>query len=413
MRLKAPGLYWWARPDTFTLFLLVPLFVICARLSDEVFLTWRHAQNFVTQEAFSVAVLALCGFALSAGLAARIGAGRARSYGIDADRLIARTQYRTILYGVLGITLGAYIILLPGEIAAGGEIPAAERGRIAGITSFVNLGPLYATMLCLQFRLTGVPISWFDKLAFSLLLLLTMMRVFLSSERLALLEVLIPIVLIQFAAKRRHRVFMTVLPFLAVIALAVFFGVTEYFRSWGSQGGRGVPLTEFMLTRLLGYYATAVNNGAILFTTFEPTLAPFFTARWLVKMPGLSSDWAIDFADHVDTVFANYASPEFSNTSGIFAPMSDFGALGGIALWILLGAVTGRLFRGFVTGRPVSLLLFPTWMTGVYEILRVFYWGGPRYFPVLVLTPVVGWLLARSSIRRRPYPVWAVLAGRN
>jgi hypothetical protein len=409
---RREALYWWVRPDTFTLFFLIPLFVVCSALPDDVFLNWRHAHNFVTWDAFSVAIVALCGFALASRWASRRGTARATSYGFDADRFIARAQYRAILYGILGITLAAYALLLPGEIAAGGELPPEARGRIAGVTSFVNLGPLYVTMLFLQFRLTGAPLSRFDKAAFALFLTLTTARVFLSSERLALLEVLIPIVLIQFAVKGRHRTFMTIAPFVAVIGLAVFFGLTEYFRSWTAYSKTGIPLTEFMLTRLLGYYATAINNGAVIFTAFEPSFEPYFTAGWLVKMPGLStlnSDWAASLGDRVETVFANYASPEFSNTSGIYAPMSDFGAVGGIAVWIILGAITGRLFRGFLLGRPVSLLLFPTWLTGVYEILRIFYWGGPRYFPVLILTPIVAWLVALSSVGPRPYPAWGGL----
>jgi hypothetical protein len=203
---------------------------------------------------------------------------------------------------------------------------------------------------------------------------------------------------------------MTVAPYAAVIALALFFGLTEYFRSWSSYSNTGVSLTEFMLTRLLGYYATAINNGAVIFITFDPGFAPFFTADWLVKIPGLSalnSEWTIDLANRVDAMFSNYASPEFSNTSGLYAPMNDFGAVAGIAVWTFLGAVAGRLFRGFLAGRIMSLLLFPTWMTGVYEILRIFYWGQARYFPILIVTPLVALALALSSVRYPSYGSWS------
>lgn len=399
------ALHWWARPDAFTLFFLTPLFLICASLPDRVFLTWKHSQNFMTPEAFAVAMAALCGFALAIRFSARFGGARAISYGTGGDRLVATAGYRAAVYAVFAITLGAYILLLPGEIA-GADLPRTERDRIAGVTSFVNVGPLYVTLLFLQHRLTGTPLSRFDKMVFTLFVPLVLARVFYSSERLAFLELLIPIVIVQFSRVGRHRVLMTLSPVLGVLGLAIFFGVTEYFRSWATYYSRtGVSLTEFVATRLLGYYATAINNGAVFFSNFEPDFAPVSTAKWLISMPGLSElkeDWTSERVEHVEMVYRVYGNPEFTNRSGIFAPMNDFGTLGGIATWIVLGVVTGRLFHGFVTHRILSTLLFPTWMTGVYEVLRVFYFGSTRYFPVLVLTPIVaGWLTTRSAFRPR------------
>jgi hypothetical protein len=406
--MRSDSLYWWARPDAFTLFFMIPLFLVCASLPDELFPTWKHAYNFVTGRAFWIGLIGLFAFAFAASLASREGRRQGISYGIDAERLVAKTQYRAILYGLFAILVLAYCLSLPGEIAAA-DVAREERGRIAGIRSLVNLGPLYVTMLFLQFRLTGCPASLFDKVAFSLFVVLVMARVFASSERLAFIEVVIPIAVIHFAVKRRHRAFMTIAPYVAVIMLALFFGLTEYFRSWAVYSKTGIALTDFMLTRLLGYYATAINNGAVIFTTFDPVFAPFFTADWLMKTPFVSAlygDWAADLANRVDMIFANYASPEFSNTSGLYAAMNDFGAAGGIAAWALLGAFTGRLFRGFLAGRLTPLLLFPTWMIGVYEILRIFYWAEARYFPVLALTPLIGLLLSLSAIRFSSYTTW-------
>jgi hypothetical protein len=313
------------------------------------------------------------------------------------------------MYCLLCITLAAYGLLLGPAIRDPSDIAAGMReslDQVPGVTSFVNLGPLYVTLLFLQATLTGVRLSRFDKTAFSIFLLLVVARVFLWSERLALLEIIIPIAVIRLAPMTRYRALIATFPFAATLALALYFGMTEYFRSWAEfYEDTGIPFTEFVTTRLFGYYATAINNGAITFTTFETQFVAYGTAEWFFKFPWLPLPEGGPIAaatDRADLVFLNFANPEFNNATGVFAPLDDFGSLGGIVVWLVLGVFTGRLYRGFVTRRLMPMLLFPTWMTGVYEVLRIFYWGGPRYFPVLALAPVVCWLLARSGVRRRP-----------
>jgi hypothetical protein len=410
-------LHWWARPHTFTVFFLIPLFVICAILPDEVFLTWKHAQNFILGDALTTGLTALGGFALAAQLASRISPRRPYSFGIASGRIIAPVQYRALLYCILSVTLAAYLLLLspvirnPGLMLAffaGGIDPAEMRVslmRMRGITSFVNLGPLYVTMLFLQATFTGRPLSRVDKAVFLVFLLFVIARVFLWSERAALVQVFLPIAVIRFAPISRHRFLVAMIPFIGILALALFFGVTEYFRSWTQfYVNTGISMAEFVLSRLFGYYATALNNGALIFTAFEPVFDAYSTAEWFYKFPLLSdveTATAAGMSDSVNPAFLNFGNPEFNNSSGLFAPMHDFGAWAGITIWIVLGALTGRLYLGFTTHRLMSMLLFPTWMIGVYEALRVFYWGGPGYFPVLALTPVVSWLLAHSVVRRR------------
>jgi oligosaccharide repeat unit polymerase len=413
-------LHWWARPHAFTVLFLIPLFVICALLSDEIFLTWKHAQNFVSLEAFATGLSALGSFALAAWIASHIGARRAPSYGIHADRLIARAQYRAVVYCIFCVTLAAYVVLLgpairnPGLAVAlyAGQVHPSEMreslDKIPGISSFVNLGPLYVTLLLLQGALTGTRLSRFDKAVFALFLVFVTARVFLWSERLALIEVLIPIAIIRIAPMTRHRVLVAMLPLLGVLTLGVYFGVTEYFRSWAhTYSNSGLSFTEFAMTRFLGYYATAVNNGSLIFTTFDPLYVPYGTARWYFKFPLFPApDADTGFFGRTQMVFWTLANPEFNNSSGMFAPINDFGFLGGMAILVVLGAITGRLLVGFTNRNLLSMLLFPTWMTGVYELLRIFYWGDPRYFPILAVTPVVLWLLSRSSRRRRRLPDW-------
>lgn len=410
---RPPALHWWARPHTLTFFLLVPLFVACALLPDEMFVLWRHSRNFISSSAFEVGSAGLGGFALAAWIASGTGARGQPSSEAGAGWVIDRTIYRGLTYLILGICLAAYALFLAPVV----RNPAAVLNligqssyastmretliRMPGITSFVNLGPLYVTLLFLQPQLTGSPLSRLDQIALAGFLFLVLVRVLLWSERLAFLEVVVPIAIIRFARMPRHRVLLALLPFIGILVLTFYFGVTEYFRSWTYYSGTGVSYTDFILSRLLGYYATALNNGALLFLSYSPPFVPHHTAEWFVHLPFLSAIGLDPPAPRRDLIAgATLQNPEFNNNSGLFAPMNDLGPAAGIAVWVLLGLVTGRLCRGFTNGKLLPMLLYPTWIIGVYELLRIFYWGATRYFPVFAMVPLVYFILRYAAGRR-------------
>ncbi len=83
--------------------------------------------------------------------------------------------------------------------------------------------------------------------------------------------------------------------------------------------------------RLVGYYATALNNGALLYSGSEQGYYPLHTAVWFYKLPF----WELLGAgfpppeDIAKRMLAAYGNPEFNNTSGVFQPFLDFGPVGG------------------------------------------------------------------------------------
>jgi len=405
------SLYWWARPHAFTFAFMTPLFLICAALPDDMFVNWKHAQNFMDAEVVALGLLGLSAFGLSAWLVPAVGRRRYRSYGTGKRYYIEPGYYRATLYSVLGICLAAYVLLFaPAIMSPGRTLAMIGRGteiretlnQTPGITSLVNVGAIYVTLLLLQPRLTGLGLSRFDRIVCGVFLAIVAMRVFLWSERAALVEVVIPVAIVGLSDARRPRLVMVMFPIFAMIALLVFFGVTEYFRSWSAHYSEtGISLTEFVTTRLFGYYATALNNGAVITTSFETPYVPYSLAQWFFAFPGVS-DLSISAGWDVErraATFFNYTNPEFNNPSGLFAPFYDVGPWAGTVVWVALGLMTGRLYAGFVSGQLLPLILYPSWMTGLYEVLRVFYWGSSRYFPVLVFVPIVYWVLARGAVR--------------
>jgi hypothetical protein len=225
-----------------------------------------------------------------------------------------------------------------------------------------------------------------------------------GSERLPLIELLVPVLLLTSALNRRS-VGWAFAPVAGAIGLYVLFMGTEYLRSWASfYSTRSGSLLEFAFNRLVGYYLTAINNGAYVYGQQPFSFFPLRTSMWLWRLPvpdlpevlaaigGLPSTPPALFDNEL-------LNPEFTNSSGIFAPLSDYGPAFGIVVWVLLGHFSGRLYRSFAERRWLGLILFPTWYVGVLELSRLFYWGDQRYFPQLVVSLTVVFIF--SLITRR------------
>lgn len=248
-------------------------------------------------------------------------------------------------------------------------------------------------------------------------LLLGLVRALLNSERLAVIELLVPFVVsfiwLRPAAGRPLRFLTRFAPVLAAAFLYLFFAAGEYFRSWSSfYSKRESSFWGFIALRLMGYYTTALNNGGLLLTSQQSlslhmplaTLSTFWRFP-IVKdvLPVLFP--AFDFAPSVpDVNYVNLlttsANPEFNNPSGIYAPIVDYGVAGGLLYWFLCGLICGYLYKEFKLRSIAGIFLFPPLYIGLIEASRVLYWADGRFFPGMFLLIVSVLFVFRNS--RRP-----------
>ena len=97
------------------------------------------------------------------------------------------------------------------------------------------------------------------------------MRAFFLSERLAILELIIPAVaVVAMVAAGSPRTWVSRAtrwaPLIFAPAVIAVFGVFEYSRSWVFYQARtGGSFLDFAVERLSGYYTTAYNNGQMLY----------------------------------------------------------------------------------------------------------------------------------------------------
>jgi hypothetical protein len=399
---------WWLNPGKLLLFFTLPLYGFIVGLMP---LLWpqlivlRYGQ-YVT--GYFAALGALC--LLVAGASGWLGARLTLSESADADLYEISEPF---LLAIGGITVTAYAIWF-GPAVVRGELflPREELNRVAGVTSFTQLGVtfvvcyMYATRRALQAVRLAVHVLFY------LIFALTLARVFIWSERLALIEVGVPAFICLLAYSRPRSAWLKAAfsaigaygPLLALPLLMAFFTATEVFRSWSSEfyQSQDIALGEFMVSRLVTYYYTALNSGAGLLSTSDwPSFHLVYVLNWFYRLPfGIGQAFAPTLgrdAAPTDTFLSQFGDPEFTNMSGIFPIIYDVGVWGGLTYFGLFGLFAGFTFRSMQKGRPLGVLLFPSIFVGCLEILRIAYLSESRCFLI-----VVGALAAMTQMRPKP-----------
>ncbi len=237
----------------------------------------------------------------------------------------------------------------------------------------------------------------------TVLVLLALARVFIVSERIALVELA---VLFGLSRLRRQvlsvpRTFATdtvlaIAPVIGLLLLVLLFGTAEYFRSWQFYQNDFDSFTDFTAARLSGYYSTAHNNGAMAWSNDGAFPIPYHSLEWFWRLPLLGSTplgfeqlTGLDARLAYQEFLERYGNPEFNNPGGLFCPFLDYGAIGGGIFWFGFGFLAGRLYRGFLAGSFAGLFLYPFVVLSILEVPRILYLCTVRPFPALVLLGMI------------------------
>jgi oligosaccharide repeat unit polymerase len=373
---------------------------------------WPHlivlrARVYMDYEYASIGACALLAVGVGAMLGSRfdIEPRRPRATYVIDDRFM-------LVIG--GLTAAAYMIWFWPIVARGQlSLERDELNQTPGVTSFTQLGVIYVvcyliTTVRARTR-TSAPVRWL----FGVLLFLITLRVYVSSERLALIETAVPAAVIglryyepaQPTARWVVRLIRGYGPFLAIPALFVFFGATEFVRSWSTYSQtQDISMVDFMISRVATYYYTALNNGAgMLATTEWPDYNMLHILEWLYKLPfGIGQYLRLGMGSNdrpSDVFLARFADPEFNNMSGIFPIFYDVGITGGLLYFTLLGFVIGVAYYESSAGHPLGSILFPSMLVACTELLRISYLNESRSFLI-----VLGAMLASTQMRVAPDP---------
>lgn len=293
-------------------------------------------------------------------------------------------------------------------------------GGVSVYTLRTYLETLPGVTTCTQFgiaavvlgSLIGASAGWsIVRRKLVIVFMLALVRALLYSERLAFLELAVPFLVLRLAepaswtGRRSLRTLIRLAPLLGAAVVYIVFTVFEYFRSWSIYYSvRESSLFRFGFWRLLGYYVTSANNSAYLLSSFHHSLAaPYFSFYFLWQFPVLNGyvrdlfSWVhLDYDGFMNLLVAG-ANPEFNNPGGLLSPVIDFGVVGGLAYWAVMGLVTGYLYSLYVRKHPLGMCIYPVVYLTLTEVPRYLFWGEGRAFPALAFLLLSAFLLLRSA----------------
>ncbi|WP_175907187.1 oligosaccharide repeat unit polymerase [Burkholderia sp. BCC1640] len=310
-----------------------------------------------------------------------------------------------VLDFVFALALFGYALLLSGIVThpallvafVRGEANAYDmldlKGRITGLSTFTQATAPYVVLYFYVFR---TPVKGLNryKIYFAVLAVLTLLRSFIFAERLALIEMVMPLALmvVRFRLGGRYSRLLTFGPYAAIPLLFGLFIANEYNRSWEAYYVNIYDnLFDFALERLGLYYSTSLNNGAgILSVLGWDQGHPMFTFDWLLRFPiiGATLQPWLDSGDSINLFLNGYADPEFNNPSGIFVHFYEWGWFG-LFDALVLGWAVGRSYAGWRSGNGFWCCVHAVLFVSVMEVMRTpNLFSGRNFVPVVLLIAV-------------------------
>lgn len=299
-------------------------------------------------------------------------------------------------------------------LTGGLKLGRQEIGATPGVTSLVNFIPVYFALTTHIWTTAPKALGRPLKTLTIMLFFLTVFRVYVWAERLALIELMAAVALplvIHFYRTNSNiyiKKVLTLGPIIALPLLVLYFGIAEYFRSWQSATYNGrFDFWTFALGRLGTYYYTSLNNGAGLLELFQwPSYKFENVLLFAIKAPGIIGPIFSYYTDqHQSTMerfLTQYGDPEFNNPSGLYSVVYDIGIGGGFYYFTLLGFLAGALYKSFLRGGARGVVFYPLFFVMMLEVYRYPYFGQPRAFTSLLGAFFAIWILGTKTTKLSP-----------
>lgn len=391
----------WMNPLVIMAFWFV---VACASLASprDIYFYMMGSPKYVTIYHLAIIGVSIGCFVAGSLIGAYSVSGRPaeRAFVLDKLRTIfAAPTFRRMYLVFFGLTFLAYAIFLGPTLnpdvlirfftQTTGYVHGKAYGNpISGVTTMTQFGVALAAFSGYALALLPKgPVRRFYAWGLFIVILMATYRSFVWGERLAMIECAVAASVAYIIASYRGQKIYQILPLFGLVTVIFFFGITEYYRSFSFYSQFGVSLPAFATTRFLSYYLSAFNNMALSIDYFEPVGSPVNTLHFLFKFPLFSGLRELNSQTWTDfmLLFERYSNPEFNLFSAVGLPINEFGIEYGLFVQLILGLITGRIYRLTQLGRLWGLMLFPVWMVGMAEFGRLMYWTASRATPVWLL----------------------------
>jgi len=412
-------------PLAFVVFLYAPILVLYAVSSRSVFASEFDSRKALTWSAFAFFALALLLFAAGAKLGGDSGRTKALAPPVRRSALTpGQVRSMAVLVELaLVVSIAASVLWFSRGIArAGGFAPFFElwqREPLRVKNEILDTVPGVTTLM--QLAVAAIPLAVVFGLhrrgslirgLIAVAIVLAAARAVFFSERLALVELVLPLVFLAVAPRRVTVPRVAVYALALLVAVMTFFAVTELRRTYAYTGDFSASRAS---TRFFGYYLTSVNNGMVVVDEYPAATPLYSTGELLWRFP-VAGDLRLEHLPAVGTVSLRYVDAfgvdperfwpqafaaqgldyEFNvfTTPGYLA--ADFGWAGLFAIFVL-GALSGRLYRRSETS-PFHRALYGVWLVGLFELMRILYFTDTRVVPAYLV------FIAAYAIVRRPAP---------
>lgn len=400
---------WWLQVSGITVFVIVVPALLAYLLSPDQYLrNWRTPKLF---DGWSLARNLLGAACILLGAAIAAGTTRRHRVVVRPPASLLRWRKRcfdvtwtlTLLGTALlflnavrnGVTVGEITSLLSGDAGVATAIKQQRFRLIPGLTTLTQFGAAAAVLAGWLPRAEWPGV----RRRFWVLVLLAATRSVLMSERLAVIELLVPfgiaVACRRYQAGWRPSARVALAPVLGLFVLVSGFTAFETTRSWGYYSGNDQSLVAFGVTRLEGYYVTAYNNAELNWRFREELYPlPYNTLEFVWQAPLVSSALDYEEVTGVDPrvryteLLTQEVNPEFANPGGLGVVFADWGLVGGSLVCAGLGFVARRCFDSMLAGRELGELLYPLVALALVELPRFWYLTSGRLFPSLVALAV-------------------------
>lgn len=420
---------WWIKPSA----LIVAVFLLCLvafNHSEASYISEYASRKWINFE--YVAICGICVFALVVGChfgkTARNVKSKYSQSSLRRDRLI------TAFYFITGICIAAYLIwyinfarlngissflsvFSTSSLSDNMYVYRNQSGTISGITTFTEAGVVSAILgaVILQWDYGNKSYKTKVKMLLVLILVLAAIRSSLFSERLAIIELVVPFFVAWFCtSKKSAGVVYKLMPVLTIAGLFIIFAFFEYARSWSTHYYLLYnSYFDFISVRLFGYYTNAFNTESMFIQFGDTSWLPYWTIQWLWQIPGMldiySSIANPNISSEYSLLLNTYANPEYNNPGGLLTFFKDFSWFG-LVLYVAFGYFAGCIYSRARFGDPLSLMLYPVIYLTILELPRYFYLGVNRGFitilAILLVMLICGrerTTLAESRVQKRRF----------
>lgn len=266
---------------------------------------------------------------------------------------------------------------------------------IPGFTTLTQLLPVGLACIYLSHR-KNKELKWGKW--FSISIFVVGLRSILNSERLALIELLIPLaaiyIYIEQGIKLKQKLVLGIGTLFSAYAL---FYTLEYLRSWNFYKFRWVgSYSSFINDRIILYYLTSWNNGVVYSQYSHDTgsLGGAFFA-FIKEFPPIQAIFGSQliqgtvFNSWYSTLSSTVGTSEFNNPNYLIVTFTDLTYAGAILWFASVGFILGKLVMESQRNNLMALLSYACTVIALVDLPRVGWWTATRSVPVYLALIII------------------------